>query len=67
MCVGGPAVELGAFLSSGAATSAKKQVRSEGKSGSLPNSSSTSNRTCFLGFYSFCREALHHCNLFLDS
>ena len=46
----GPAVKLGAFLYSGAAPFTKKWARSEGMSGSLHNSLSTWNWTCFLGF-----------------
>ena len=61
--------ELGALLHSGAVPSAKKRMRSEGKSGSLPNSSSTLNQTCFLSFSfsSFCREASHYCALSMES
>ena len=55
--VDGLAVKLGAFCSSGAASPTKKGARSEGKSGSLPNSSSAQNQTCFLGFSSLGREA----------
>ena len=65
--VGSSTVKLGAFLHSGAAPSAKKWVRSEGKSGLPPNSLSTSNQTCFLGFSSFCGEAWHCCALSFDS
>ena len=45
----------------------RKRIKSEGKSGSLPNSSSTSNQTCFLSYSSFCGEALCQHALPLDS
>ena len=65
--VGSLAVKLGASFCSGVAPSAKKWVRSEGKSGSLPSSLSISSQTCFLGLSSFCREASCHYALSLDS
>ena len=59
--------ELGVLLHLGAAPSVKKKMRSEGKPDSSPNSLSTSNQTCFLGFSLVCREVLHCSVLFLDS
>ena len=59
-------VKLGVFFHSGAAPSAKKWVRSAGRSSSASNSSA-SNQTCFLSFSSFCGEASHHCTLSFES
>ena len=59
--------KLGVLLCLGAVHSAKKWVRSVGKLGSLPNSLSTLNQTCFLGFSSAYRDASHQHVLFLNS
>ena len=54
---------LGALVGVGT-PSAKKWTNCTGRSGSAPNSLSTSNWTCFLSFSSFCGEASHHCTWF---
>ena len=65
--VGSWAGKMGVLLHLGAMPSAKKRVMSVGKFCSSPNSLSTLNQTCFLGFSSACGEMLH-CNvLLLDS
>ena len=65
--VGSWAGEVGVLPHSWAVLSAKKRARSEGKFSSLPNSSITSNQTCFLGLFSVCGEASHCYVLLLDT